>query len=198
MCREGAVRGEPGAQNLLRLCRRPAFWEGTARRRSCRRSGWRGLEHVRRFPHNPTNPKQLHGQVLVLLAIKLNAEAATIGDTPVRQSLIEAFETIMFVVGYFLLVDFARPALLQRGLSAIWWIVLLLYVLLLLAGVRDLLKSRPYFVGVGFLLLTAGVFSYDPMIQSRLALLGLSWIWIAFVGASVLWWVAGVGRKQSR
>jgi hypothetical protein len=115
-----------------------------------------------------------------------------------RQTLILAFEGIIFVVAYSLLVDFARPALLQRGLSAIWWIVLLLFVLLLFAGFRPLLKSRPYFVGVGFLLLTAGVFSYDPMIQSHLALLGLSWIWIAFVGASILWFLAGVGRKQSR
>lgn len=114
-----------------------------------------------------------------------------------RQNLIFAFEIIIFVAAYSLLVDFARPALYQLGLSAIWWIVLFLYLLLLFAGFRHLLKSRPYFLGVGFLLFTAAVFSYDPMIQSHLALLGLSWIWVAFLGVSILWLLVGLGRKQS-
>ncbi len=114
-----------------------------------------------------------------------------------RQSLIFTLETIIFVAGYFLLVEFARPALLRVGLSAIWWIVLLLYVLFLFAGFRHLLKSRPYFLGVGFLLFAAGAFSYDPMINSHLASLGLGWIWVAFLGVSILWLFMGFGRKQS-
>lgn len=115
-----------------------------------------------------------------------------------RENLLLYFEIIVFVAGYSLLADFARPALLQRGFSVIWWIVLFLWILLLFAGLRHLLKSRPYFVGAGFLLFTAGVFSYDPTIQSHLGQLGLSWIWIAFLGVSILWFFVGLGRKQSR
>jgi hypothetical protein len=113
-----------------------------------------------------------------------------------RQTLMFSLQIVIFVATYFLLTEFARPALLRVGLSSIWWIVLFLYVLLLFAGFRHLLRSRPYFVRVGLLFFAAAVFSYDPIVNSHFAVLGLSWIWVAFLGVSILWLLVGLGRRQ--
>jgi hypothetical protein len=94
----------------------------------------------------------------------------------------------MASAGYFLLLDFARPALGERRLVPVWWAMLALYAILVFGiGFMRVIKARPKFSGIGFLLWIATLFLYDPTINIHLKPVGLGWLWIASLIAGILW-----------
>jgi len=104
-----------------------------------------------------------------------------------REHLKSALTAALAAAGYFLLLDFARPALEQR-LVPVWWAILALYAILVFGiGFMRVIKARPKLSGIGFLLLLATLFLYDPTINIRLKLVGLGWLWIASLIVGILW-----------
>ena len=100
------------------------------------------------------------------------------------------------VAGYFLLLDFFRPALEKRHLIPIWWATLGLYVILVGgSGFWHVRKDRPCFAATGFLLICATLYLYDPTINSHLESIGLRWVWIVPLIAYFLWILAWVKRR---
>lgn len=94
----------------------------------------------------------------------------------------------MASAGYFMLLDFARPALEQRRLVAVWWLILALYAVLVFAfGFARVIGTRPKLSGTGFLLWLGTLFLYDPTINVYLKAVGLGWLWIAFLIVGFLW-----------
>jgi hypothetical protein len=95
------------------------------------------------------------------------------------------------VVGYFLLLDFVRPALEERHSVSLWWAILGLYLVFIGgSGFWLVLKERPGFAAIGFLLIAAALYLYDPTINSHLRSIGLKWVWIVPLTGYFLWlWV---------
>jgi hypothetical protein len=105
-----------------------------------------------------------------------------------REHLISGIAALTASAGYFLLLDFARPALEERRLVPVWWAILALYAILVFGiGFMRVIKARPKLCGIGFLLLLATLFLYDPTINIQLKPLGLGWLWIASLIVGVLW-----------
>ncbi len=110
-----------------------------------------------------------------------------------RQHALWGFEALIASVGYFLLLDFARPALQERHLVSAWWCTLGLYIVLVFGyGFRSAIRSRPKFSAIGFLLFAATFFSYDPTINPHLETIGMGWLWIATLVAGFLWLLLGI------
>jgi hypothetical protein len=105
-----------------------------------------------------------------------------------REHLISAFIALVASGGYFLLLDFARPALEERRLVPVWWAILALYATLVFGiGFMRVIKARPKLSGTGFLLFLATLFLYDPTINTHLKPVGLGWLWIASLIVGFLW-----------
>ena len=105
-----------------------------------------------------------------------------------REHLISAFAAAIGVASYFLLLDFARPSLEERGLVPLWWAILALYAILLFGtSCMRVIKARPRFSGIGFFLWLATLFLYDPTINIHLKPVGLGWLWIASLIVGILW-----------
>jgi hypothetical protein len=116
-----------------------------------------------------------------------------------RQTLYSALSGLIAVSGYFLLVDFVRPALEERHFLILWWLTLGLYVALVFGyGCWSILRTRPGLVGTGFLLLATTAYLYDPSIEPHLASVRLEWLWIAPLGGSFFWIFAFVKNVRSR
>ncbi len=105
-----------------------------------------------------------------------------------REHLISAITALTASAGYFLLLDFARPGLEERRLVPVWWAILALYAILVFGiGFMRVIKVRPKLSGIGFLLLLATLFLYDPTINIHLKRVGLGWLWIASLIVGILW-----------
>jgi len=98
------------------------------------------------------------------------------------------FCAIFFPACYFLLLDYIRPILEERTLNAVWWLVLGGFLATLFGfQFRGAVVKRPRFFALGFLLLCATAYTYDPTINPRLADFGLKWIWIPLLFCLFLW-----------
>ncbi len=105
-----------------------------------------------------------------------------------REHLTSAITALAASAGYFLLLDFARPTLEERRLVPVWWAILALYAILVFGiGFMRVIKARPKSCGIGFLLLLATLFLYDPTINIHLKPVGLGWLWIASLIVGILW-----------
>ncbi len=108
-----------------------------------------------------------------------------------REHLISAFAAAIAVASYFLLLDFARPTLEERGLVPLWWAILALYAILLFGtSCMRVIKARPKFSAIGFLLWLAALFLYDPTINIHLKPVGLGWLWVPSLILGFLWLLA--------
>lgn len=95
---------------------------------------------------------------------------------------------ILFPICYFLLLDFARPALEERHLRPLWWLALGGFlVLLFIFQFGTAMAKRPKFFGLGFLLLSGCVYSYDPTINPRLTAIGLGSLWVVLLLCLMIW-----------
>ncbi len=114
-----------------------------------------------------------------------------------RKLLLSSLDSLIFVAGYFLLLDFVRPALEERHLLALWWGFLGLYLIVGFAvGQWSTIRARPKFIATGFLLLAAAVYSFDPTIISHLDSVGLGGLWIVFLAAFFFWLVMFVRTSR--
>jgi hypothetical protein len=105
-----------------------------------------------------------------------------------REHLVSAITALTASASYFLLLDFARPALEKRQLVPVWWAILALYAILVFGiGFVRVIRVRTKLSGIGFLLLLATLFLYDPTINIRLKAVGLGWLWIASLIVGILW-----------
>lgn len=95
-----------------------------------------------------------------------------------RRRISFVFCAIFFPACYFLLLDYVRPILEQRGLRFAWWMTLFAFLAALFAFQfgADAIK-RPKFFALGFLLLCGAAYSYDPSLNPYLAAVGLKWVW---------------------
>ena len=108
-----------------------------------------------------------------------------------REHLISALVALVAAVGYFLLLDFARPALESKGLVAVWWVILTFYAMLIFGvGFIRAIRTRPKLSGIGFVILVATLFLYDPTINVHLKRVGLGWLWIASLTLGFAWLLA--------
>lgn len=116
-----------------------------------------------------------------------------------REHLYSALGALIASSGYFLLLDFARPALEERHMLILWWVTIGLYVVLLFGyACRSILRTKPVLAGIGFLLLGATAYLYDPTIEPHLATIGLGWLWMATLGGLLLWIIAFVKNTRKR
>lgn len=105
-----------------------------------------------------------------------------------RQHLLAAVTAFIASAGYFLLLDFARPALENRQLLFVWWAILGIYAaLVFVVGFGAWIKARPKFTASGLLLFSATLYLYDPTISPRLQSIGLGWLWVASLILAVTW-----------
>src|SRR5438445_5784512 len=105
-----------------------------------------------------------------------------------RRLIGPAISAILVPTCYFLLLDYARPALTERHLRLVWWVILCGYVILvfLLQFGKTLFRFARFYC-TGALLLVGCVFSYDPTINPRLASLGLGHVWMVFLTGFFVW-----------
>ena len=106
---------------------------------------------------------------------------------------------VVSVAGYFLLLDFVRPILEEHHSVPVWWAILGLYLIFVGGtGFWYVGKARPGFAAIGFLLIAAALYLYDPTLNSHLASLGLKWVWIVPLTGYFLWLMAWVKTRPRR
>ncbi len=104
------------------------------------------------------------------------------------EPLIRFLTTVIVVAGYFFLLDYVRPALAERHLLALWWVIVGVYVTFVFGyGNRAGFKANPGLFGAGYLLFAAAVYLYDPSLQPFLTRLRIEWLWIVALVGFFIW-----------
>ena len=118
-----------------------------------------------------------------------------------RKYFLSSLGVAVSVGGYFFLLDFVRPTLEEHHSVQVWWAILGLYLIFVGGtGFWYVGKERPGFAAIGFLLIAAALYLYDPTINSHLESIGLKWVWIAPLTGYFLWlmaWTKARPRSQN-
>jgi hypothetical protein len=128
---------------------------------------------------------------------KFNPSTANAGHAMIKQ-VAYLLGTAVFVAGYFLLSEFLRPFLIERGSQFSWWSVLLFYLVGgSVIGSWQTIKARPIYFSVALALLLTSVFAYDPTLKVLLTRYGLAWVWVILLLAFFVWVIFGVRLRMS-
>lgn len=146
----------------------------------------------------PLTEPTLYEQICGVHAKRLRTETAGV---TMRKYFLSSLGAAVAVTAYFLLLDFVRPTLEEHHSVPVWWAILGLYVIFVGGGGFWYVgRDRPGFAAIGFLLISAALYLYDPTINSHLESVGLKWVWIIPLAGYFLWlmvWTKTRPRSQN-